>query len=143
MSQTELRSFLYNDFSAPLKFSEGEIHAIFQYEKLPPFTVDGLRYLERESEYFISLGPYVSWRHFCVLFSLMSLPLRCDKELCIQETKFGFVPNSGETHASRVRRKIRFSKGGVSTVMLVHYSRGPAQRESVNRLPDRLRGPVG
>ncbi|KAG9050759.1 hypothetical protein FS837_002703 [Tulasnella sp. UAMH 9824] len=88
------------------KPAEGEIHAIFQYEKLPPFTVDGLRYLERESEYFISLGPY---------------------ELCIQETKFGFVPNSGETHASRVRRKIRFSKGGVSTVMLVHYSRGPAQ----------------
>ncbi|KAG8990964.1 hypothetical protein FRB90_001525, partial [Tulasnella sp. 427] len=88
------------------KPSEGEMHAIFQYEKLPPFTVDGLRYLEREAEYFIPLGPY---------------------ELCVQETKFGFVPGSGETHASRVRRKIRFNKGGVSTVMLVHYSRGPAQ----------------
>lgn len=88
------------------KPAEGEIHAIFQYEKLPPFTVDGLRYLERESEYFVSLGPY---------------------ELCIQETKFGFIPGSNETHASRLRRKIRFSKGGVSTVMLVHYSRGPPQ----------------
>lgn len=87
------------------KPAEGEMHAIFQIQSLPPFTVDGLKYLEPEHVYRVPLGPY---------------------ELEIAEAKYGFIPGSGEREASRMRRRMRFSKGGMHAVVLVHYSRGPS-----------------
>ena len=46
------------------------------------------------------------------------------------ESKYGFTPGSGENAASRVRRKFRMIKGGNPQLILVHYSRGQAVRES-------------
>ena len=47
------------------------------------------------------------------------------------EAKFGFTPGPGETAANRIRRKFRMSKGGNPQLVLVHYSRGQAVRESL------------
>ncbi|KAG9006382.1 hypothetical protein FRB94_000846 [Tulasnella sp. JGI-2019a] len=103
------------------KPGDGEMHVIFQVPSLPPFNVDGLRYLEQEHVYRVPIGPY---------------------ELEVAETKYGFIPGSGEQHASRVRRKMRFSKGGVGAVVLVHYLQGPScaipppyQNQPVRRYP--------
>jgi hypothetical protein len=46
------------------------------------------------------------------------------------ESKFGFIPGSGETAANRVRRKFRMIKGGNPQLTLVHYGRGPVVRKS-------------
>lgn len=46
------------------------------------------------------------------------------------ESKYGFIPGSGETVANRIRRKFRMVKGGNSQLSLVHYSRGQAVRKS-------------
>ena len=46
------------------------------------------------------------------------------------ESKFGFIPGTGETVANRIRRKFRMIKGGNSQLILVHYSRGQAVRKS-------------
>lgn len=48
------------------------------------------------------------------------------------ESKFGFIPGSGETVANRVRRKFRMTKGGNPQLVLVHYGRGQAVRESLS-----------
>lgn len=50
----------------------------------------------------------------------------------MQEVKFGFIPGSQDTNASRVRRRYRLQKGGHSQLVLVHYTRGPATRELSN-----------
>lgn len=39
----------------------------------------------------------------------------------VSETKYGFVPGMGEQVVSRMRRKMRFVKGGSPAVVLVHY----------------------
>ena len=46
------------------------------------------------------------------------------------ESKFGFIPGSGETAANRIRRRFRMVKGGNPQLILVHYSRGQAVRKS-------------
>ena len=46
------------------------------------------------------------------------------------ESKFGFLPGSGESMANRVRRKFRMVKGGNPQITLVHYSRGQPVRKS-------------
>lgn len=46
------------------------------------------------------------------------------------EIKYGFVPNTQETNAWRVRRRYRLIKGGHPQITLVHYTRGPVIRES-------------
>ena len=50
------------------------------------------------------------------------------------ESKFGFIPGSGETVANRVRRKFRMIKGGNPQLTLVHYGRGQAVRKSPSPL---------
>ena len=42
------------------------------------------------------------------------------------EIKYGFVPNSGDKLANRVRRRYRFVKGGHPQLILIHYTRGQA-----------------
>ena len=46
------------------------------------------------------------------------------------EVKFGFIPNSTDTTAWRVRRRYRMHKGGHPQLVLIHYSRGQAVRTS-------------
>lgn len=46
------------------------------------------------------------------------------------ESKFGFIPGSGENVANRIRRKFRMIKGGNPQLTLVHYGRGQAVRKS-------------
>lgn len=46
------------------------------------------------------------------------------------EIKYGFVPNTQETTAWRLRRRYRLIKGGDPRITLVHYTRGPVIRES-------------
>lgn len=47
------------------------------------------------------------------------------------EVKFGFIPNSQDNTAWRLRRRYRLHKGGHPQLNLVHYTRGPQARESV------------
>ena len=49
----------------------------------------------------------------------------------MMETKFGFIPGPKATTASRVRRKFRLIKGGVSQFVLVHYGQGPSMGMSL------------
>ncbi|KAF9013334.1 hypothetical protein BDQ17DRAFT_1343234 [Cyathus striatus] len=68
-----------------------------------PFPNDGVRYQDAEVKYTIPAG---------------------SREIEVSEIKNGFIPGSGETAASRVRRRFRFMKGGDPRLVLVHYSRG-------------------
>ncbi|KAI0060462.1 hypothetical protein BV25DRAFT_1908449 [Artomyces pyxidatus] len=70
------------------------------------FPPDGIRFLEQEQRY--------------------AIPIAGGRELEVIEARYGFVPNSPETTASRVRRRYRLSKGGHAQLVLVHYSRGSA-----------------
>ena len=59
--------------------------------------------------------------------------LTCDtrvQEVEVMESKFGFIPGSGENVANRIRRKFRMVKGGNPQLILVHYGRSQAARES-------------
>lgn len=47
----------------------------------------------------------------------------------VHEYKFGFIPGSGETSASIVRRRFRLTRGGNPLLLLVHYTRGEAVRK--------------
>lgn len=46
------------------------------------------------------------------------------------EVKFGFIPNSTDTTAWRVRRRYRMHKGGHPQLVLIHYGRGQPMRAS-------------
>lgn len=46
------------------------------------------------------------------------------------EIKYGFLPNTQEANAWRIRRRYRLIKGGHPQITLVHYTRGPVIRES-------------
>ncbi|KAF8890034.1 hypothetical protein CPB84DRAFT_1963963, partial [Gymnopilus junonius] len=69
-----------------------------------PFPIDGVRYQESEFKFTIPAGP---------------------RELEIHEIKYGFIPGSADSNASRVRRRYRLLKGGSNQFVLVHYTRGP------------------
>ncbi|PPQ67974.1 hypothetical protein CVT25_000454 [Psilocybe cyanescens] len=70
-----------------------------------PFPNDGIRYQESEVKYTLPTG---------------------QREIEVHEIKYGFIPNSQDTNASRVRRRYRLLKGGGHQLVLVHYTRGPA-----------------
>lgn len=61
----------------------------------------------------------------------------------IMEAEFGFIPGSGETIASRVRRRFRLIEGGNPQLVLVHYNRnlpGVAVNPDSHQ-PTRVRSP--
>lgn len=58
------------------------------------------------------------------------------------EIKAGFVPNSADTSAYRLRRRYRMSKGGHPQLMVVHYTRGPPTRTYFTRCPEQDKGTV-
>ncbi|KAJ7282056.1 hypothetical protein C8J57DRAFT_1299320 [Mycena rebaudengoi] len=84
------------------KPQEGQILLLF----LPgqsPFPNDGIRYQqEAETKYTVPAGP--------------------NRELEVQEAKFGYVPGHDQA-AWRTRRRFRLQKGGHPQLVLVHYSR--------------------
>lgn len=43
----------------------------------------------------------------------------------MHESKHGFVPNSADPNAWRLRRRFRLIKGGHPNLALIHYTRGP------------------
>lgn len=84
---------------------EGSAYLLFIAPHMQ-FPVDGLRFQENEQRY--------------------TMPSANNRELEVTEAKFGFIPNSQDTTAFRVRRKFRLTKGGNSQLWLVHYSKGQA-----------------
>ncbi|KAF9219133.1 hypothetical protein BS17DRAFT_789878 [Gyrodon lividus] len=99
------------------KLVEGQAVLIF----LPnptQFPNDGIRYQDQETRY--------------------ALTAPGGREIEVMEIKYGFVPNSQETSAWRVRRRYRLLKGGHPQITLVHYTRGPA----IQIVPSLLNTPV-
>jgi len=87
------------------KPSEGQMFLIYLTMQLP-FPPDGIRYQEQEQKAIIPAGN--------------------GRELEVMEVKFGFIPNSQDTTAWRVRRRYRLHKGGHPQLVIIHYGRGPA-----------------
>ncbi|KAI0727950.1 hypothetical protein C8Q72DRAFT_425755 [Fomitopsis betulina] len=102
------------------KPQEGQVYLIFLMHQLP-FPPDGIRYQEQEQQAII--------------------PVSQNRELEVMEVKFGFIPNSTDTTAWRVRRRYRMNKGGHQQLVLIHYSRGqpapilPALNQPVRSYP--------
>ncbi|KAF9052430.1 hypothetical protein BDZ89DRAFT_1056784 [Hymenopellis radicata] len=84
---------------------EGQLYLIFLPHQTP-FPNDGIRYLEAEAK-FAMPGPH-------------------GREIEVHESKHGFIPNSGDPNAWRLRRRFRIMKGGNASLALVHYTRGPS-----------------
>ncbi|KAJ3762245.1 hypothetical protein EV360DRAFT_36087 [Lentinula raphanica] len=74
-----------------------------------PFPLDGIRWSEAEHKFSFHQGT--------------------PKELEVYEIKHGFIPGSGETMATRVRRRYRLvhpgGLGAMPQLWVVHYTRGP------------------
>ncbi|KAJ3713215.1 hypothetical protein C8R42DRAFT_634304 [Lentinula raphanica] len=74
-----------------------------------PFPLDGIRWSEAEHKFSFHQGT--------------------PKELEVYEIKHGFIPRSGETMATRVRRRYRLvhpgGLGAMPQLWVVHYTRGP------------------
>lgn len=68
------------------------------------FPNDGIRYQEQENRYTIPAGG--------------------GRELEVCEIKYGFIPDSTDTAAYRVRRRFRLVRGGSPQLYLVHYFAG-------------------
>ncbi|KAF8710404.1 hypothetical protein RHS03_01917, partial [Rhizoctonia solani] len=84
------------------KPSEGDICVYFQVSAPTPL-IDGIHYLDNETTY------------------------RPSQELEVQEVRFGFIPGIGEKEAGRVRKRYRLVHGGHPSIVLVHYTKGPAK----------------
>ncbi|KAA1472260.1 hypothetical protein DENSPDRAFT_838481 [Dentipellis sp. KUC8613] len=87
------------------KPADGQLFLIFVPQRMS-LPVDGIHFQEQEQRYVIPAGQ--------------------NRELEVVEARHGFIPNSGETTASRVRRRFRMLKGGHPQLILIHYSRGSA-----------------
>ncbi|KAG9308472.1 hypothetical protein JVU11DRAFT_11814 [Chiua virens] len=84
------------------------------------FPNDGIRYQDQETRY------------------ALPAPGNRAREIEVMEIKYGFVPNSQEASAWRVRRRYRLLKGGHSHITLVHYTRGPM----IQTVPSLMNSPV-
>ncbi|OAX36983.1 hypothetical protein K503DRAFT_261731 [Rhizopogon vinicolor AM-OR11-026] len=100
------------------KPQEGQIYLLFMPNPALPLN-DGIRWQDQENRF--------------------AMPVqRGARELEVAEVKYGFVPNSPDTSAWRVRRRYRLHKGGHPQLVLVHYSRVPA----IQIVPSLLNTPV-
>ncbi|CAE7167780.1 unnamed protein product [Rhizoctonia solani] len=82
--------------------ADGDIYVYFQVSAPTPFN-DGIQYLDNESTY------------------------KPSQDLEVQEVRFGFIPGVGEKEAGRVRKRYRLVHGGHPSIVLVHYTKGPAK----------------
>ncbi|KAG0701910.1 hypothetical protein DFH29DRAFT_924471 [Suillus ampliporus] len=100
------------------KPQEGQIYLLFMPNPAQPLN-DGIRWQDQENRY--------------------TMPVqRGARELEVAEVKFGFVPNSQDTAAWRMRRRYRLHKGGHPQLVLVHYSRVPP----IQIVPSLLNNPI-
>ncbi|EGN97871.1 hypothetical protein SERLA73DRAFT_109126 [Serpula lacrymans var. lacrymans S7.3] len=99
------------------KPQDGQVVLIF-LNNLAAFPNDGIRYQDQETRY--------------------TIPAGSTRELEVMEIKYGFVPNSQDTSAWRLRRRYRLHKGGHPQIVLVHYTRGPP----IQIIPSLLNQPV-
>ncbi|KAG8214832.1 NADP-dependent oxidoreductase domain-containing protein [Butyriboletus roseoflavus] len=97
--------------------TEGQVVLIFLPNPAQPPN-DGIRYQDQETRY--------------------ALPVPGNREIEVMEIKYGFVPNTQETSAWRVRRRYRLIKGGHPHITLVHYTRGPM----IQTVPSLMNSPV-
>ncbi|KAH8119596.1 hypothetical protein DFH11DRAFT_1565886 [Phellopilus nigrolimitatus] len=81
---------------------DGSLYMVFLLPQQRGFPNDGIRYQDQENRY--------------------SIPAGSGRELEICEIKFGFIPDSSDTTAYRLRRRFRLIKGGNPQLILVHYS---------------------
>ena len=90
---------------------DGQVFLIYLAQ--PVFPPDGIRWQDAETKYPVGQGS--------------------PKELEVCEIKYGFVPGSGETNSTRMRRRYRMVHGGMPQLWLVHYSRvaGPRKLYSI------------
>ncbi|KAG1890347.1 hypothetical protein F4604DRAFT_1643985 [Suillus subluteus] len=100
------------------KPQEGQIYLLFMPNPSQPLN-DGIRWQDQESRYTIPVQ-------------------RGTRELEVAEVKFGFIPNSQDTAAWRMRRRYRLHKGGHPQLVLIHYSRVPP----IQIVPSLLNNPV-
>lgn len=98
------------------KPAEGQLTLLY-LQNPRQFPNDGIRYQDQETRY--------------------ALPI-ANREIEISEVKHGFVPNSQDTTAWRVRRRYCLHKGGHPQLVLVHYTRGPA----IQIVPSLLNVPI-
>ncbi|CAE6476798.1 unnamed protein product [Rhizoctonia solani] len=82
--------------------ADGDIYVYFQVSAPTPL-IDGVQYLDNESTY------------------------RPSQDLEVHEVRFGFIPGVGEKEAGRVRKRYRLLHGGHPSIVLVHYTKGPAK----------------
>ncbi|KAG2054052.1 hypothetical protein BDR06DRAFT_935602 [Suillus hirtellus] len=100
------------------KPQEGQIYLLFMPNPAQPLN-DGIRWQDQENRY--------------------TMPVqRGTRELEVAEVKYGFIPNSQDTAAWRMRRRYRLHKGGHPQLVLVHYSRVPP----IQIVPSLLNNPV-
>ncbi|KAL4075107.1 hypothetical protein V8B97DRAFT_1867668 [Scleroderma yunnanense] len=86
------------------KPADGQLILLF-LQNPAQFPNDGIRYQDQETRGAVPVG---------------------NREIEISEIKFGFIPNSQDTTAWRLRRRYRLHKGGHPQLVLVHYTRGPS-----------------
>ncbi|KAI5991702.1 hypothetical protein F5J12DRAFT_966070 [Pisolithus orientalis] len=98
------------------KPAEGQLFLLY-LQNPAQFPNDGIRYQDQESRYVIPAG---------------------NREMEVSEIKHGFVPNSPDTTAWRLRRRYRLHRGGHPQLVLVHYTRGPP----IQIVPSLLNSPV-
>ncbi|KAG1729048.1 hypothetical protein EDB19DRAFT_134758 [Suillus lakei] len=100
------------------KPQEGQIYLLFMPNPAQPLN-DGIRWQDQENRY--------------------TMPVqRGTRELEVAEVKFGFIPNSQDTAAWRMRRRYRLHKGGHPQLVLIHYSRVPP----IQIVPSLLNNPI-
>ncbi|KAG2118396.1 hypothetical protein DEU56DRAFT_838162 [Suillus clintonianus] len=100
------------------KPQEGQIYLLFMPNPAQPLN-DGIRWQDQENRY--------------------TMPVqRGARELEVAEVKYGFIPNSQDTTAWRMRRRYRLHKGGHPQLVLIHYSRVPP----IQIVPSLLNNPI-
>lgn len=85
------------------KPQDGSLFMIFLVPQQHQFPNDGIRYQGQEVRQVIS---------------------RNGLELEVCEIKYGFIPDSPDGKADRIRRRFRLLKGGHPQLVLIHYLRG-------------------
>ncbi|KZT38059.1 hypothetical protein SISSUDRAFT_1047663 [Sistotremastrum suecicum HHB10207 ss-3] len=102
-SLAEQTPFVWNYIDRP---PVGSLFVVFLVPQSPIMPVDGIRYLGKEQTFTVTPFPGI--------------------EVEVSEMSYGFIPGTKEQHATLVRRRYRFTKGGNEQLMLVHYQAGHA-----------------
>lgn len=95
-----------------------------------PFPNDGIRWQENETTHVMNAGANRVSAQVILIARGGADIIGQPQELEVSEIKSGFVPDSQDHTAWRLRRRFRLLKGGHPNIVLVHYTRGPSTRTS-------------